>query len=354
MQNELNDSLLSAYLDDQLTGEERAAVEAKLRESAEHRQALAELRQLRESFQALPRYELGDDFSNRVVEAALAAAQQETQDQNTANESARMPGVSAATPFERAPASRTTRRLAYAAGTLAAVAACWLVVVQMGGDFFSTPRGDQPDNGPSVAVTEPETPQEPAAVVALRQSLPGQGEALVVRVRVPAGVHPSVALDAALAQSGISQVTPSESTPAGRVGAAYRTALREKGAAPAAAAGQAPADALYVEAPLALVEDALAVLADQEGGRLELRPEMKVAVAKLPGSTAVGEGEGEGEGGSKSETTAQAQPFAQRLNPRIFRLPTEATTTVDAESTEAKTVDPNQKVRVLILVETVK
>ena len=353
MQNELNDSLLSAYLDDQLTGEERAAVEAKLRESAEHRQALAELRQLRESFQALPRYELGDDFSNRVVEAALAAAQQETQDQNTANESARVPGVSAATPVERAPASRTTRRWAYAAGTLAAVAACWLVVVQMSGDFSSTPRGDQPDNGSSVAVTEPPAPQEPAAVVALRQSLPGQGEALVVRVRVPAGVHPSVALDAALAQSGISQVTPSESTPAGRVGAAYRTALREKGAAPAAA-GQAPADALYVEAPLALVEDALAVLADQEGGQLELRPEMKVAVARLPGSTAVGEGEGEGEGGSKSETPAQAQPFAQRLNPRIFRLPTEATTAADAEPTEAKTVDPNQKVRVLILVETVK
>lgn len=351
MQNELNDSLLSAYLDDQLTGEERAAVEAKLRESAEHRQTLAELRSLRESFQALPRYQLGDDFSGRVIEAALAAEAQ----QNTANEPARTPLGPTVMPVERTPASRTNHRLAYAAGAIAAVAACLLVVVQLGGGLSWGPEGEATPDGPPVAINERDTPAELPAFAALRQALPEQGEALIVRVRVPAGTKPAAAIDAALAQSGIRQLTPSEPTSAGRVGAAYRTALREQAAGSASpAAVESASDALYVEAPLGLVEDALAVLADQEGGQLDLRPEMTVAVASTtPGSRSVGEGEGEG--GSAAEQSASKEPFAQRLNPRMFQLPKTPAAGSDDEPVAGTTsVDPNRKVRVLILVETVK
>ena len=334
MQNELNDSLLSAYLDDQLSSDERAAVEARLRESAEHRQALAELRQLRESFQALPRYELGDDFSSRVIEAALLAAQREAAD--------------------RAPVARTGRRWAYVAGAVAAVAACLLVIVQLGG-FGVGP--DPATNGPdqdSVATLQPEASGELPAVAQLRRALPAEGEALIVRVRVPAGTRPADALDAALAQSGIRQVRASEMTAAGPVGAAYRTTVRES--AGGGAGGESASDALYVEAPLGLVEDALAVLADQEGGRLELRPEMTVAVAEPRSSPSLGEAEGEGDSKAGESAQREAQPFAQRLNPRMFKLPAIEGQAVATERSgaDASQVDPSRKVRVLILVETVE
>lgn len=352
MQNELNDALLSAYLDDQLTGEERAAVEARLRESAEHRQALAELQQLRESFQALPRFELGDDFASRVMAAAVAAEAQ----QDTANEPARMPIAPTPTPVEPAPTSRSFRRLAYVAGAVAAVAACLLVIVQMGGSPVVEPSAPIGPGTGEIASTEPEQPTELPAVAALRGALPEQGEALVVRVRVPAGTKPSDALNVALAQSGIRELAPSEPTPAGRVGAAYRKAIGAQGKPGVPATGPSASEALYIEAPLALVEDALAVLADQEGGQLELRPEMKVAVSDLPTTRAVGEGEaGEGEGGSQGEMPASQEPFAQRLTPRLFRFPQDATPAVESTAeADVPEVDPNRKVRVLILVETVK
>jgi|GEM_PF-1773487 len=353
MQNEWNDSLLSAYLDDELSGEERAAVEARLRESTEQRQALAELQQLRESFQALPRFELGDDFSARVMAAAVAAEVQAEQ-QNTASELARMPGAPATTPVERAPASRTSRRLAYVAGAVAAVAACLLVIVQMGGGLSDSPS-DVPNGLESnvIASSEPTQPTELPALAVLRHSLPEQGEALVVRVRVPAGTKPADALNVALAQSGIRELAASESTSAGRVGAAYRKAIGGQGKSGPSVVGTSASEALYIEAPLGLVEDALAVLAEQEGGQLDLRPEMKVAVADLPASRSTGEGEGES--GNRTEQTAPPEPFAQRLTPRLFRLPEEVKPAVEASvATDAAKIDPLRKVRVLILVETVK
>lgn len=351
MRNELSDTLLSAYLDGELTGEERAAVEARLRESAEHRQALAELQQLRESFQAMPRYELGDDFADRVVDAALAAAAQ----QSTANEPARVPLAPSTVPADRTPASRTPRWL-YAVGAIAAVAACWLVFVQFGGGPTPQPVVDRPNDvrpADGGDADEGATQQSPAFAV-LRESLPGEGEALVIRVRVPAGTKPADALDAALAQTGIRQLTPSEPTSAGRIGAAYRTAVREKlsVAGEDKATANSASDALYVEAPLGLIEDALAVLAEQEGGKLELKPEMKVAVATTGANGSNGaEAEGESTDGSNG-ASASNEPFAQRLNSRIFKLPP-----VDgaaAAETGSHEVDANRKVRVLILVETAK
>jgi len=50
----VNEDLLSAYLDDELSAADRAAVESKLAESAEWRSVLDEVREAREAVRALP------------------------------------------------------------------------------------------------------------------------------------------------------------------------------------------------------------------------------------------------------------------------------------------------------------
>lgn len=61
---------LSAYLDGELTAAERAEVETLLADDADSRQLLDELRALRRDVQQLPKYELGPDFSQRVLRQA--------------------------------------------------------------------------------------------------------------------------------------------------------------------------------------------------------------------------------------------------------------------------------------------
>jgi hypothetical protein len=62
-----SDELISAFLDDELTADERARVERVLGESPEQRQTLEELRALRETMQSLPRHRLGSVFHQRVL-----------------------------------------------------------------------------------------------------------------------------------------------------------------------------------------------------------------------------------------------------------------------------------------------
>jgi len=65
-----DDELLSAYLDGELSEEERARVEQLLAEQPEARQMLDELRALSGGFEALPRHRLEADFASRVLRAA--------------------------------------------------------------------------------------------------------------------------------------------------------------------------------------------------------------------------------------------------------------------------------------------
>jgi hypothetical protein len=64
------EELIGAYLDGELSSEERARAEQLLAESAESRQMLEELRALRARLQALPRLSLPTDFSQRVLQRA--------------------------------------------------------------------------------------------------------------------------------------------------------------------------------------------------------------------------------------------------------------------------------------------
>lgn len=64
------EELFSAYLDGQLTSQERAEVERLLASSAEARQLLEELRLVRESLQRLPVYKVPEDLAARILQEA--------------------------------------------------------------------------------------------------------------------------------------------------------------------------------------------------------------------------------------------------------------------------------------------
>ncbi len=78
---EILDQLLSGYLDDALDADERARVERLLETDEEAAAELEELRQIRQSLRSLSEADsdrrLPEDFSDRVLEAAIDAAQNE-------------------------------------------------------------------------------------------------------------------------------------------------------------------------------------------------------------------------------------------------------------------------------------
>ncbi len=73
MTTEPREEMLSAYLDNELSAEERARVEQWLDTDAEYRQLHEELRAVRADLQALPRHELADDLGPAVVRKAERA-----------------------------------------------------------------------------------------------------------------------------------------------------------------------------------------------------------------------------------------------------------------------------------------
>ena len=71
-QHELDDELLSAYLDGELTVDERAAVEARLASDPAARQLLHQLRSVSQSVQALPLEPVGRDLREQILRRAEA------------------------------------------------------------------------------------------------------------------------------------------------------------------------------------------------------------------------------------------------------------------------------------------
>jgi len=64
------DELISAYLDGELSADDRARVEEQLMDSVEHRRMFEELKSLRRSLQELPGQSLDDAFAARVLQRA--------------------------------------------------------------------------------------------------------------------------------------------------------------------------------------------------------------------------------------------------------------------------------------------
>lgn len=64
----ISDELLSGYLDNELTADERSRVESTLKSSERHRQILVELRTLRDGLGSLPQHHVDADFQRRVMD----------------------------------------------------------------------------------------------------------------------------------------------------------------------------------------------------------------------------------------------------------------------------------------------
>jgi anti-sigma factor RsiW len=81
MNSHEREELLSAYLDDELSAEDRARVERWLADDAEYRRLHDELLSLRSDLQALPRHQLRED----LAPAVLRRVEQQSQQSSTAN-----------------------------------------------------------------------------------------------------------------------------------------------------------------------------------------------------------------------------------------------------------------------------
>lgn len=126
MSYQFNDELISAYVDGELTAEEQALVERKLRESPEHQQMLNELSALHDSFQSLPSHKLDEGFGQRVLRAAERKMLTGGDNSGTAFTSS-APVADSPTPAGKIPEDRQNWRLAV--GSVAAVAALLLITL---------------------------------------------------------------------------------------------------------------------------------------------------------------------------------------------------------------------------------
>ena len=348
MSHSFSDELLSAYLDDELSAGERDAVEAHLATSPADRELLEELRSLRGELQSLPATTASAGFADRVVAAAVAAKGRET----------------TVTITPAAPATASTRKsprwVAWsAAALLASAAAIVLIVGPWRGENAPLVELDPDNLDPNNLITPPVAPLADQIIAQLRSAVPGEGEAVVLRLRVSNKAPLGQSLDMALAEAGIFQ-RPASDTASGavQVGAAYRNqVLQQYGitqpGAPSEelmAATVAAAEAVFVEASLAQLEQAIAALSSDPTRSLELAAEAKLAIAMPTRSTA----EGEGESGSAAGTAAKAQPFSQRLNAGMFRLTKRDTVENSPVVANASAIGTQGPVRVLILVEHVE
>ena len=345
---EFTDELLSAYLDGELSPAERAQVESQLATDPQARQLVDELRALSGAVRDLPRHTVSSRFSQRVVQAALAAKANQNREVT--------PASVAGAPLSFSPNKvRRGRRLPVVLAGAAAVAAAVAMMV-----WFANRPAPGPGGGMVVAVpgiTDPSIadpavtpgPADASAVEAalarLRLAIPQEGEGLVLRLSISRGQTTSEAIheaiDAALAAAGLEFRLPEDDTTgAHRFASEYQNKLAEKVAGQSAAATLAAADAIFVTAPLDKLEKAIAALASGPKSPLEISPLMSGRIVMESGS--------EGENAS----TGQSKPkyFAQRLPVQPFRL--EKGGSPLAEITPpAAALDPAKTVRVLILVE---
>ncbi len=321
MTRDLPDELLSAYLDGEVSAEERAAVEAHLATSATDRQLLAELRSLRRDMALLPAAAVSPDFAQRVVQAAVAAKA----------------AASAAASVSKAD-NRGRGRWLWAAAAAGAAAACLLVAAT----FW------RPD--PNPVAGGPQTPADPL-IAALHSAVPEEGKAVVLRLRLPKDMQVERALAAALATAGVGSKAADANTGAGEFGAAYRSQLARQIGADAADATVAAAEAIFVEAPLANLEKLLTELAAAAGQPCELRPEASLAFAGPRRGADEEQGVGEA-AASTVKGPAAGQPFVQHLPASLFRLPKGAAPRARVPASAG--VRGDNVVRVLILIEQIE
>jgi hypothetical protein len=344
MTREFPDELLSAFLDGELSPDERAQVEKHLASSEADRLLLSELQALRSEVAALPPAAMSPDFADRVVRAAVAEAEKH----NPAAAAASLPPPAA---------SRSSRRwlIGAAVASAAALAASILLVLS----FWR--RGLPPAPDEIVKIDADKATEQIVAasdhfLKTLYAAVPSEGEAVVLRLRVSKDVPFADALNASLVKAGMAPLDPNSPTGAAAIAAAYAKALEAKfGPAPQGAENKAlldatvtAAQALFVEAPLESLEGMLRSLSEGLKQPLELDAQCKLAFTRQKIE------QGEGEPGSKSAMVEAGKAFAQQLDAARFRLEKKLAqaATSAANSSSSASPNPKQLVRVLLLVET--
>lgn len=333
MSRELQDERISAYLDGELSADERAEMDELLKTSSSHQQVLAELTSIRESLQALPHYTLGNDFADRVT----AAAQEAGRD---------------ARPNRQPAAAETGRRnwLLRVVGGIAVLAASVAIVVYAINSGNDNIAKVQPEGTGGETVKQPivEKPiiKEPAVSEFVRAlSSTQDNEAVVVRVRLTKDAIRGRLLDEALKAHGIQMATPDVSNEAARqTGLAYKELTKSQ----VASTGNAgAADVLFLEANAEQLEKALNDLEKNPVAKADFAPESLVAsVGKGPVLNAKPEGEPDSAG---PETKVPTGGYFQHMPPRGFTLAPAATPALKpGEKGPAK-----KSARVLIVVEVV-
>ena len=340
---EFSDGLLSAYLDGELSPAERTQVESQLAADPQARQLLDELRALSGEVRELPRYSAGSGFSQRVVQAALAAKAE----QNGAVPQARqvsLPSSQQSSDKSHPDKARRGARLPVVLAGVAAVAAAVAIMVWA----YNRPGHlPVPGPGPGTIAVEPVVPVPAAisqaaeeALARLRLAIPQEGEAVVLRIRLGAGQSPAAALDAAFAAAGLAtRQADDDTTGAYSIATAYQNKLAEKIAGQSDAT-LAAADAVFVKCPLDMLEKAVASLGSQPKSSFELAPLMSGRVLEIE---PIGE----------EAPTGPPKPkhFAQRLAAEQFRLEKSGSALAEIAPLAAATLDATKPIRVLILVE---
>jgi hypothetical protein len=177
-------------------------------------------------------------------------------------------------------------------------------------------------------------------VAAFRSFAPEEGEAVVLRIRVPITLS-AESLDTALAQAGIPLLPGSELVPYAKETSRVFSGQISK------AATVAVADALFVEAPLQKIESALVALTKGMSSTLELSGEARFALSPpSPPPT--------GEGPAATKPAELPKAFVQHLPANSFRLE-KWKASGDGKQTDATIAGTSTgPARVLILIERVE
>lgn len=160
MNREFPEELLSAYLDDRVTADERLRVHQALAESAELRELHAGLQRARSGLQRLPRFSLPADFADRVVQRI----ENESQERGAASPAMATPAAVG----RRAPAGWRSWKSLAAAASLAAVLLLSLLWLS---NRHPLPDTERPI--PSVASSQ-RAPQSPEPLVGTERALPDE------------------------------------------------------------------------------------------------------------------------------------------------------------------------------------
>jgi negative regulator of sigma E activity len=343
---------LSAYLDGELSGHELREIESLLASDAAARHHLAELSRGQTLVRSLPTHKLSAQFTAGVL-ARIAQVPAPAANASTT--------PATASPVRRsAPAATTQVSSRWLIASLGTVAAVVLLAfgVQFLGSGVQTPvsplaNQEIPGEAPTDVATPRELSVDQQLTAAMLTAIDQPEEVAVLRVKLPAGSSASQPVDQWLEDQQMHVVNPSHVSPTTvAVGSAYRAS-----AAPAIASGtpaKAAGEAVYVELPAEMVEAALASLAAQVGSEGSVRFESELAIDASLATMQFEQAEGEAgttkrPGGSSADIPAG--PHAQRINPRILRLPTVDEAAPVATSATELPAAKVRTIRVLILVE---